>query len=84
MTSVLRNARHADEVLGLQRNAQRAVEAGYITAPSAQKWLDELARGSPAKPPRRFEASSSGLKSWKPPPGGALMGRHRWSVSRSP
>ncbi|WP_051942846.1 methyltransferase domain-containing protein [Streptacidiphilus rugosus] len=44
VTSVLRDAREADRVLGLQRNAQRAVDAGYLTATVAQRWLDGLTR----------------------------------------
>jgi hypothetical protein len=45
VTSVLRDAREADRVLGFQRNAERAVAAGYLTADAAQAWLDGLARG---------------------------------------
>lgn len=45
LTTVLRDAREADQILGFQRNAQRAVEAGYLTAPAAQEWLDALACG---------------------------------------
>jgi len=43
VTAVLRDPRAADRILGLQRNAQRAVENGYLTAPAAQRWLDGLA-----------------------------------------
>ncbi|KOU47730.1 methyltransferase domain-containing protein [Streptomyces sp. WM6378] len=43
VTSVLRDAREADQILGLRRNAQRAAKAGYLTAASAQGWLDALA-----------------------------------------
>jgi SAM-dependent methyltransferase len=35
----------ADELLGLTRNAQRAVEAGRITRPAADAWLADLATG---------------------------------------
>jgi SAM-dependent methyltransferase len=45
LTAVLRDAREADQVLGFQRNAQRAVDAGYLTAGAAQEWLDALADG---------------------------------------
>ena len=43
LTTVLRDVREADQMLGFQRNAQRAVKAGYLTAPAAQEWLDALA-----------------------------------------
>lgn len=43
VTHVLRQAPEADQVLGLQRNAQRAAEAGYFSARAAQLWLDGLA-----------------------------------------
>ena len=45
VTSVLRDAREADRILGLQRNAERAVAAGYLPAEAAQRWLDGLAEG---------------------------------------
>ncbi|MCE6993573.1 methyltransferase domain-containing protein [Saccharothrix sp. S26] len=35
----------ADELLGLTRNAHRAVHAGRITRPAADTWLAELAEG---------------------------------------
>ncbi|WP_438290345.1 methyltransferase domain-containing protein [Streptomyces sp. HUAS TT7] len=44
VTSVLRDAREADQILGLQRNARRAAQAGYLTTVAAQGWLDTLAR----------------------------------------
>ncbi|MFC1417608.1 hypothetical protein [Streptacidiphilus cavernicola] len=40
---MLRQAEEADRILGLQRNAQRAAEAGYVSARAAQLWLDGLA-----------------------------------------
>lgn len=43
VTAVLRDPREADRILGLQRNARRAVENGYLTAAAAQGWLDGLA-----------------------------------------
>ncbi|WP_042385145.1 methyltransferase domain-containing protein [Streptacidiphilus melanogenes] len=45
VTSALRDAAEADRVLGFQRNAERAVTAGYLTAEAAQGWLDALAAG---------------------------------------
>ncbi|RAG83128.1 hypothetical protein DN069_23755 [Streptacidiphilus pinicola] len=45
VTAVLRDAAEADRILGFQRNAERAVEAGYLTAAAAQAWLDGLAEG---------------------------------------
>ncbi|MFJ1755390.1 methyltransferase domain-containing protein [Kitasatospora sp. NPDC088134] len=44
VTSVFREARAADQVLGLQRNTERAVAAGYLTRRQADGWLDYLAR----------------------------------------
>ncbi|MFP3989844.1 methyltransferase domain-containing protein [Streptomyces sp. E11-3] len=44
-TSVFRDAREADAVLGLHRNTERATAAGYLPAESAQPWLDDLATG---------------------------------------
>jgi ubiquinone/menaquinone biosynthesis C-methylase UbiE len=44
VTHALRHAQEADQILGLQRNAQRAAEAGYFTTQAAQQWLDGLAR----------------------------------------
>ncbi|MGW3661103.1 methyltransferase domain-containing protein [Streptomyces sp. NPDC005151] len=43
VTSVFRDVRAADQVLGLQRNTERAVTAGYLSDPAAQGWLDHLA-----------------------------------------
>ncbi|MFF1920090.1 methyltransferase domain-containing protein [Streptomyces sp. NPDC058221] len=45
MTSVFRDVRAADQVLGLQRNTERAVAAGYLPAQAAQEWLQHLASG---------------------------------------
>ena len=46
VTTVLTDAAEADRILGLQRNAERAVRAGYLTEEAARGWLDELVRGS--------------------------------------
>ncbi|WP_405682105.1 methyltransferase domain-containing protein [Streptomyces sp. NBC_00057] len=46
MTSVFRNVSAADQVLGLQRNTERAVATGYLTRQKADSWLEHLA-GSP-------------------------------------
>ena len=43
ITAVFRDARAADQVLGLQRVTGRAVAAGYLTQESAGQWLDHLA-----------------------------------------
>jgi ubiquinone/menaquinone biosynthesis C-methylase UbiE len=43
VASVLRDAKEADRVLGFQRNAERAVAAGYLSPKAAQAWLDGLA-----------------------------------------
>ncbi|GAA1216654.1 class I SAM-dependent methyltransferase [Kitasatospora nipponensis] len=45
VTSVLRDARTADRILGLERNTQRAVAAGYLTEEAARPWLDHLTHG---------------------------------------
>ncbi len=45
VTTVLQDAGSADRILGLQRNAERAVAAGYLTTDVARKWLDGVARG---------------------------------------
>ncbi|MER0485022.1 methyltransferase domain-containing protein [Streptomyces sp. Edi2] len=45
ITSVFRDARAADEILGLERTTQRAVAAGYLTEEGAQRWLDHLSTG---------------------------------------
>jgi ubiquinone/menaquinone biosynthesis C-methylase UbiE len=42
---VLRDFPTADELLGLTRNAHRAVQAGRITRPAADAWLTDLATG---------------------------------------
>ncbi|WP_413101004.1 methyltransferase domain-containing protein [Streptomyces sp. Inha503] len=43
VTSVFREVQAADLVLGLQRNTERAVSAGYLPAPASRRWLDHLA-----------------------------------------
>jgi ubiquinone/menaquinone biosynthesis C-methylase UbiE len=45
VTSVFREVRAADQVLGLQRNTKRAVAAGYLTERQADSWLDHLTHG---------------------------------------
>ncbi|MFE5855938.1 methyltransferase domain-containing protein [Streptomyces sp. NPDC056500] len=45
VTSVFREVRAADDVLGLRRNTDRAVAAGYLAAKDAREWLDHLAEG---------------------------------------
>ncbi|MFB7947939.1 methyltransferase domain-containing protein [Kitasatospora phosalacinea] len=45
VTPLFRDVREADRVLGLQRNTERAVTAGYLTRDQARDWLDHLARG---------------------------------------
>ncbi|SFY45049.1 methyltransferase domain-containing protein [Streptomyces atratus] len=45
VTSVFRDVQAADQVLGLQRNTERAVSAGYLSALASQRWLDHLATG---------------------------------------
>lgn len=45
VTSVFRDVQAADQVLGLQRNTERAVSAGYLSALASQRWLDDLAEG---------------------------------------
>jgi ubiquinone/menaquinone biosynthesis C-methylase UbiE len=52
VTSVLRDAVEADQVLGFQRVTQRAVAAGYLTGETAAEWLTNLAH-------RPFFASAS-------------------------
>ncbi|MFI1866093.1 methyltransferase domain-containing protein [Streptomyces jumonjinensis] len=44
-TSVFRDVHAADQVLGLQRNTERAVAADYLTDRQAGSWLDHLAQG---------------------------------------
>jgi ubiquinone/menaquinone biosynthesis C-methylase UbiE len=43
ITAVWREARAADQVLGLHRVTGRAVTAGYLTQDAADQWLDHLA-----------------------------------------
>jgi hypothetical protein len=43
VTALFRDARAADQVLGLQRVTGRAVAAGYLTQDSADQWLGYLA-----------------------------------------
>ncbi|MFJ8043858.1 methyltransferase domain-containing protein [Kitasatospora sp. NPDC096147] len=45
VTSVFRDVRTADRVLGLQRNTERAVSSGHFTRAQADAWLSHLARG---------------------------------------
>ncbi|GBQ00233.1 hypothetical protein SSP531S_16470 [Streptomyces spongiicola] len=45
ITSVFRDVQAADQVLGLQRNTERAVSAGYLPALASQGWLHHLATG---------------------------------------
>jgi ubiquinone/menaquinone biosynthesis C-methylase UbiE len=44
-TTAFRDLRAADQVFGFQRNAERAVAAGYLTAKAARLLLDHLAEG---------------------------------------
>jgi len=43
VTAVFRDARSADQVLGLRRVTGRAVAAGYLAQDSAGRWLEYLA-----------------------------------------
>ncbi|MFC8719351.1 methyltransferase domain-containing protein [Kitasatospora sp. NPDC057198] len=45
VTPLYRDVREADRVLGLHRNTERAVEAGYLSREQARRWLDHLAHG---------------------------------------
>jgi hypothetical protein len=45
ITAVWRDVRAADQVLGLQRVTDGAVDAGYLTPESASQWLGHLATG---------------------------------------
>ncbi|MFF0390320.1 methyltransferase domain-containing protein [Kitasatospora sp. NPDC004615] len=45
ITSVYREVRAADQVLGLHRNTERAVAAGYLTREQGEEFLDHLAHG---------------------------------------
>ncbi|GAA0932839.1 hypothetical protein GCM10009554_17580 [Kribbella koreensis] len=37
--------RAADQVFGFQRNTERAIEAGYLSASAGRRWLEGLAEG---------------------------------------
>ena len=43
VTAVYRDVREADQVLGLKRVTDRAVQAGYLTQEAADQWLGHLA-----------------------------------------
>ncbi len=43
VTAVFQDARSADHVLGFRRVTERSVQAEYLTADSASRWLDHLA-----------------------------------------
>ncbi|MFC1440883.1 methyltransferase domain-containing protein [Streptacidiphilus sp. N1-10] len=45
VVTVIRDVREADQVLGIQRNTERAVAAGYLSDGEAQRWLEHLAEG---------------------------------------
>jgi ubiquinone/menaquinone biosynthesis C-methylase UbiE len=45
ITSVFRELRAADQVFGFQRNIERAIEAGYVSAGAGREWLEGLAAG---------------------------------------
>ncbi|MER6144776.1 methyltransferase domain-containing protein [Streptomyces sparsogenes] len=45
VTSVFRDVRAADRILGFQRNAERAATAGYFSQEAARRFLDHLATG---------------------------------------
>ncbi len=45
ITPVFRDARAADQTLGLERTTRRAVAAGYLTDEAARRWLDHLSTG---------------------------------------
>ncbi|PNE40805.1 MULTISPECIES: methyltransferase domain-containing protein [Streptomyces] len=45
VTSVFRDVRVADQILGLERTTRRAVTAGYFTQDAAERWLAHLAEG---------------------------------------
>ncbi|MDW6060021.1 methyltransferase domain-containing protein [Streptomyces sp. FXJ1.4098] len=45
VTSVFRDVRSADRILGFQRNAERAAAAGYFSEEAARRFLDHLAEG---------------------------------------
>ena len=45
LTTVFRDARTADRILGLERTTQRATAAGYLTEEAARRWLHHLSTG---------------------------------------
>ncbi len=45
VTPAFRDVRAADRVLGLRRNTERAVAAGYLEPAAARRWLDDLSAG---------------------------------------
>ncbi|WP_042393153.1 methyltransferase domain-containing protein [Streptacidiphilus carbonis] len=45
VVSVFRDVREADQVLGLRRNTERAVAAGYFRPDEAERWLAHLTEG---------------------------------------
>jgi len=45
ITPVFRDAQAADKILGLERTAQRAMAAGYLTEEAAGRWLEHLSTG---------------------------------------
>ena len=45
IVSTFRDLRSADQILGIQRNTERAVAAGYLSAAAAEAWLDRLPTG---------------------------------------
>jgi hypothetical protein len=45
VTGLFRDFGSADQILGLQRNAARAVTAGTIAKAQAESWLKRLIRG---------------------------------------
>lgn len=45
VTPVFRDRAAADAIFGFRRVTARAVEAGYLTAPEAERWLDFLSTG---------------------------------------
>ncbi|MEU3602476.1 methyltransferase domain-containing protein [Streptomyces sp. NPDC006798] len=47
VTSVFRDVRAADDVLGLHRNTERAIAAGYLSRERGDAWLEALASDGP-------------------------------------
>ncbi|MEE1748531.1 MULTISPECIES: methyltransferase domain-containing protein [unclassified Streptomyces] len=45
VTPVFRDVRAADRILGLERTARRAADAGYFTEEAVRRWLDHLVDG---------------------------------------